>query len=152
MRPTFALTLLVFSFIGLYFGPSAPIAFAQEGSTDRKPTVFHIKYIADHSVYVDAGRNADIREGMKLSVIAPPPDNAATDGLRFRGYPRIAELSVVSVAESSSVCDIISSAEDLKVGEFAFLAPTSVEDGRLAETASEADRYPIVVEFRMETR
>ena len=147
MRSTFALTLLMLSFACFYFGLRSPIAFAQEGSSDRKPTVFHIKYIADHSVYIDAGRNADIREGMKLSVIAPPPDNAATDGVRFRGYPHIAELNVISVADSSAVCDVISSDRELAVGEFAFLAPTSVEDRHLAETARDAENYPIVVAF-----
>jgi len=106
-----------------------------------------VKYVADNSVYVDAGRNAGIQEGMKLSVVEPPPDNAAADGVRFRGYPHVAELNVISVADSSAVCDVITATGDLKVGEFAFLSPTSVEDRHLAESARDAENYPIVVAF-----
>ncbi|HKM65577.1 MAG TPA: hypothetical protein VJX70_00295 [Candidatus Acidoferrum sp.] len=106
-----------------------------------------MKYIADSSVYVDAGRNADLQEGMKLSVIEPPPDNAVSDGLRFRGYPHVAELNVISVADSSSVCDVISTSGELKIGQFAFLSPNSAEDRHLAENAREAENYPIVVAF-----
>jgi len=47
-----------------------------------KPAVFRVKYIADGSVYIDAGHNADIQEGMKLSVIEPPQDGVAPDGVR----------------------------------------------------------------------
>lgn len=113
----------------------------------EKPAVFRVKYIADGSVYIDAGHNADIQEGMKLSVIEPPQDGVAADGVRFRGYPHIAELSVVSVADSSSVCDIVSTIGELKVGQFAFLTPGSVEDRHVAEYAREADSYPILVGF-----
>src|ERR1700675_2268797 len=56
---------------------------AQSPSPAAKAAVFRIKYVSDNSVYVDAGRNADLAEGMKLSVIAPPPDGVAADGVRF---------------------------------------------------------------------
>jgi hypothetical protein len=120
---------------------------AQSNPPAQKPTVFRVKYISENSVYIDAGRNADIQEGMKLSVVEPPPDGVATDGLRFRGYPHVAELNVVSVADSSSVCDIIKSTGELKIGQFAFLTPDSVEDRHLAETAKDSENYPIVVAF-----
>lgn len=147
MRQTSTCMLLLFSLAWFYLGLLPPLAFAQAGSSGSKPTVFHVKYIADHSVYIDGGRNADLREGMKLSVIAPPPDNAATDGVRFRGYPHVAELNVISVADSSAVCDVIASGGELKVGDFAYLAPASVEDRHLAETARDAENYPVVVAF-----
>ena len=122
-------------------------AFAQKSFSSAKPSVFQVKYVADSAVYVDAGRNADLQEGMKLSVIQPPPDGVFSDGVRFRGYPHVAELNVVSVADSSAVCDVISSSGELKVGQFAFLSPASVEDRHLAESAREAENYPIVVAF-----
>ena len=120
---------------------------AQSAPAEGKPTVFHVKYVADNSVYIDAGRNADLQEGMKLSVIAPPPDGVAADGVRFRGYPHVAELNIVSVADSSAVCDVISTSGELQVGQFAFLAPQSAETRQLAETARETDNYPIIVAF-----
>jgi len=112
-----------------------------------KPAVFKVKYVSEGTLYIDAGRNADIQEGMKLSVINPPPDGLVTDGVRFRGYPHIAELNVVSVADTSAVCDVISSNGELQVGQVAFLTPGSVEDRHLAESAKEAEDYPVVVGF-----
>ena len=40
---------------------------------DKKPSVFRVKYASDSTLYIDAGRNADLQEGMKLSVVNPPP-------------------------------------------------------------------------------
>src|ERR1700726_4317405 len=101
----------------------AALASGQSSPSSDKPAVFPIKYVSDNSVYLDAGRKADLAEGMKLSVVAPPPDGGAGDGVRFRGYPHIAELNVISVADSSAVCDVISSSSELQVGQLAFLAP-----------------------------
>lgn len=147
MRSILIGLLALLSLLCLQFGFLPPRVYAQNSSSNAKPTVFHVKYVADNSVYVDAGRNAGIQEGMKLSVVEPPPDNAATDGVRFRGYPHVAELKVVSVADSSAVCDVTTTTGDLKIGEFAFLSPTSVEDRHLAESARDAENYPIVVAF-----
>jgi len=147
MRLSFIFDLAWVSLAGLLLTSFSSSLFAQTAAPSEKPAVFRVKYIADASVYVDAGRNAGLQEGMKLSVIEPPPDNAITDGVRFRGYPHVAELNIVSVADSSSVCDVFSSASELRIGQFAILAPTSVEDRHLAETAQDADNYPIVVAF-----
>ncbi len=173
MRSAFVFDLALVCMTGLFLGISSPVLLAQTVSASAdlvappvpapalgppatpapppepnpKPSVFHVKYVADTSVYVDAGRNAGLQEGMKLSVIAPPPDNSDADGVRFRGYPHIAELNVISVADSSAVCDVISSSGDLKIGEFAFLSPNSVEDRHLAQTARDSENYPIIVAF-----
>ena len=79
-----------------------------------------MKYVSEGSVYIDAGRNADLQEGMKLSVIDLPPDGVVNDGVRFRGYPHVAELNLVSVADSSAVCDVITANSELKVGATGF--------------------------------
>jgi hypothetical protein len=113
----------------------------------QQPSIFHVKYISEGSLYIDAGRNADLQEGMKLSVINLPPDGMVNDGIRFRGYPHVAELNLVALADSSAVCDVISSNGDLKVGQLAFLTPNSVEDRHLAENAREAEDYPVTVSF-----
>jgi hypothetical protein len=147
MRLTFVFDLAWISLASLLLTIFSSGLFAQTTAPSEKPSVYRVKYLADNSVYVDAGRNAGLQEGMKLSVIEPPPDNAVTDGIRFRGYPHVAELNVVSVADASSVCDVVSSTGELKVGQFAILAPASSEDRHLAETARDTDNYPIVVAF-----
>jgi hypothetical protein len=113
----------------------------------EKPAVFRIKYVSGDSVYLAAGRNAGIAEGMKLWVVKPPPDGATDNGVRFRGQEHVAELQVVSVADSSSVCEILNSSGELRGGQIAFLTVDSVNERRAAETAEEADKYPIVVSF-----
>jgi len=76
MRPTFLFDLAWVSLAGLLLTTFSSGLFAQTPAPTEKPSVFRVKYIADTSVYVDAGRNAGLQEGMKLSVIEPPPDNA----------------------------------------------------------------------------
>jgi hypothetical protein len=147
MRSTLVFDL-VFSCLGCFlFSVLCPNVFAQNSEPGKKPSIFRVKYIADSSVYIDAGRNADLQEGMKLSVIEAPPDNVLSDGVRFRGYPHIAELNVVSVADSSAVCDVISSTGELKIGQVAYLSPSSAEDRHLAENAKDSENYPIFVAF-----
>jgi len=112
-----------------------------------KPSVFHVKYVSEGTVYIDAGKNADLQEGMKLSVVNLPPDGMVNEGVRFRDYPHVAELNVISIADSSAVCEVISTAGELKVGQLAFLTPASLEDRHLAQSAKELDEYPILVGF-----
>jgi hypothetical protein len=126
---------------------SSTQVYAQVAQSTVKSAVFHVKYVAEGAVYVDAGRNADLQEGMKLSVIEPPPDGVASEGVRFRGYDHVAELKVVSVADSSAICDVVKGEGEVRVGQVAFLAPESVEDRHLAEFAKESENYPVLVTF-----
>ena len=112
-----------------------------------KPAVFRIKYVGDDSVYIEAGRNADLQEGMKLSVVAAPPDGVIAEGIQYRGYEHVAELVVSSVSDSSAVCDVVKTSGELKVGQAAFLSPESVLSRRQTELAAAEDKYPIVVTF-----
>jgi hypothetical protein len=134
--------VLFIAFLACSFG----IARAQAPPED-KPAVFRVKYVTGDSVYVAAGRNVGIEEGMKLSVVKPPPDGAIDNGIRFRGYEHVAELKVISVADSSSVCEIITTSGDLRIGQLAFLTVDSVQERREIETTEDADKYPVVIGF-----
>jgi hypothetical protein len=134
----------------LIAGFSGDVVFAQGPQAhqpDRKRSLFRVKYAADGSLYLDAGRNDDLKEGMKLSLINPPPDGAVSDGVQYRGYEHVAELKVTSLADSSSVCEIVSSNSEIKVGQLAFLTPDSVQERHQSEFATEAANYPIVLTF-----
>ena len=127
-----------------------PIPPTQDATSAPKPdkqAVFHVKYVSDTTLYIDAGHNADIEEGMKLTIVEPPPDGFVSEGIRFRGYPHVAELNVVSVADSSAACAIIKTNGELRVGQLAFLTPQSVNDRSVAESAREAQNFPITVGF-----
>jgi hypothetical protein len=116
-------------------------------ATPQKPSVFRVKYISEGTLYIDAGRNSGLQEGMKLSLVDPPPDGVVSDGVRFRGYPHVAELNLVSLADTSAACDVISSNGEIEVGQLAFLTPASVEDRHLAENARAAADFPVLVSF-----
>ena len=150
MRDAFAFDAH-FILLTLLILPAFPAPLQAQSSGEafprQNPAIFRVKYVSEASLYIDAGKNADLQEGMKLSVIDPPPDGMVNDGIRFRGYPHVAELNLVSLADSSAVCDVISTNGELKVGQLAFLTPGSVEDRRLAENAREAEAYPVMVSF-----
>ena len=116
---------------------------AQAGKT----TVFRVKYVSEGSVYIDAGRNADLQEGMKLSVVEAPPDGVIAEGIQYRGYPHVAELVVSSVSDSSAVCEVVQTIGELKVGQAAFLTPESVQVRHESELVADQDKYPILATF-----
>ena len=145
-KPSWAFAVLLCSAVLV----AVNVARAQNPQADQssnKPSVFRVKYVADGSLYIDAGRNANLQEAMKLSLVNPPPDGVVSDAVRFRGYEHIAELKVVSVADSSAVCEIVSSNGEIKVGQLAFLTPDSVVERRQAVEATEEEQYPIVMTF-----
>jgi hypothetical protein len=126
-------------------GPAPPPTAAPQAS--KKPAVFRVKYVGDSTVYIEAGRNADLNDGMKLSVVEAPPDGVIAEGIQYRGYQHVAELLVSSVSDSSAVCDIVTVNGELKVGQAAFLAPESVLTRHQTELAADEDKYPIVMTF-----
>lgn len=117
------------------------------GQANNKPAVFRVKYVGDDLLYIDAGRNADLQEGMKLSVVEAPPDGVIAEGIQYRGYEHVAEIVVSSVSDSSAVCDVAEAKGELKVGQAAFLTPESVQSRQQTELAAEQNDYPIVVTF-----
>ena len=125
------------------FGPSVPLLRGQE----EKAAVFAVKYITDDAVYLGAGRNAGIQEGMKISVVNSTTEVTPGNGARFRGEAHVAELRVISVADASAVCEIVSTKGELAVGQLAFLTPDSVLQRRQEEFVADADKYPVVVSF-----
>jgi len=112
-----------------------------------KPSVFRVKYVSDGSLYIDGGRNANLQEAMKLSLVNAPPDGVVSDAVRFRGYEHVAELKIISVADSSSVCEIVSTNSEVKAGQMAFLTPDTVVERRQVVEAAEEEKYPIIMTF-----
>jgi hypothetical protein len=80
-------------------------------------SVFHVKYVSDRTVYLDAGRNAGLEEGMILHLIHADPNDAATDAVRFQGQQPVAEVRIFSVADSTSAAEVTTAREDLVVGD-----------------------------------
>ncbi|MGH9681589.1 MAG: hypothetical protein ACRD4Y_16715, partial [Candidatus Acidiferrales bacterium] len=133
----------------------APIVAASAASEDHPATqgpaaardFFHVKYISDGSVYLDAGRDAGLEEGMVLHLVHADPGGGTTDSVRFQGKEPIADVRIFSVADSSSAAEIIQSREDLKVGDIAYLDVKSVRTREDKTNELESENYPVVMTF-----
>ena len=101
-------------------------------------TIFRVRYISGNSVYLEGGRSAGLTDGMRLVVhgqpitkapAAPTSDSSmsSTAGEETTTLATIAELKVVAVAETSAVCEVITSTRSLAAGDVATLPPEEVE-------------------------
>jgi hypothetical protein len=119
---------------------------------------FHVKYIAEGIAYLDGGRAAGLKEGQELIVeravtIAPADTHDASRDVPPNPLPPsgvVARLRVTSVAASSAVCEIASSAEPLEVGDVARLAPEIVKEEKAEEQQerlSGGREYPQLITF-----
>ena len=109
--------------------------------------IFHVKYISEGTVYLDAGHNAGLEEGMLLHLVHADPNGGTTEAVRFQGQDPIADVRVFSVADSSSAAEVIKSREDLTVGDLAYLDTESVHAREDKVNAAESENYPAVVTF-----
>jgi len=124
----------------------APSSSTGENSDLR--TAFRVKYVAQDAAYLDGGRAAGLAEGMKLVVRDLPNSGAvAAEGSDSAAAGDVAELEVLSVAETSSVTEIRSPKRPVKVGDLAYLSSADqqslVEKNALGATR----KYPAVVSF-----
>ena len=105
---------------GLLLASTRP-SFAQEpqvpDAQSDKQDIFHVKYIVEGTVYVDAGRNAGLKEGMSLTVARVSSPSEATESVRFRDDAVVAQVRVLNVADTSAVCEILSTRKDPQVGD-----------------------------------
>lgn len=110
-------------------------------------TVFKVKYVAEGVAYLDGGRAAGLKEGVKLEV--QETDLPARQGTVVDpSDPRVvAELEVTAVAESSAVTDIRSPKRPLKTGDLAYLSSVDAEALVQQNALSATRKYPAVVSF-----
>jgi hypothetical protein len=141
-------SLMLISALLLGVAFSIPLA-AQSARTPTAPdrNIFHIKYISEGSVYLDAGRNAGLEEGMILRAAHADPGGGTTESVRFRKDDAIGDLRIFSVADSSAAAEITNSREDLAVGDVVYLDPESIHVREDKTNAIESENYPIVVTF-----
>jgi hypothetical protein len=124
---------------------------AQYAQTQPGPAparnIFQVKYISEGTVYLDAGHNAGLEEGMLLHLVHADPNGGTTEAVRFQGREPVADVRIFSVADSSSAAEIIKSHEDLAVGDIAYLDTQSVHVREEKVNAAESENYPVVVTF-----
>ena len=114
------------------------VAAEQEGLIQTK---FRVKFVTSDSVYLEAGREAGLTEGQRLTIRRESPDESGTVA---RGT---AEVRIVSVASSSAAAEIITSDLDIRAGDTAYLSAEDVAKLNLLQADREARKYPQVVTF-----
>ena len=132
--------------------PTAPI---------EMHTTFRVRYVNGANVYIEGGRSTDLVEGPRLVVRAGAasttalsaeseshqPADAGNPSDGAPGLRTIAELKVVAVAETSAVCEVISSTRPVVAGDVATLPQEEIEKLVEKHALSNTRNYPAVVSF-----
>jgi len=127
-------------------GRVAFVAHAGENADFR--TAFRVKYVAQDAAYLDGGRAAGLAEGMRLIVRDLPVAGAvAAQGSNGAAAGDVAELEVLSVAETSSVTEIHLPKRPVKVGDLAYLSSADQQSLVQKNALSATRKYPAVVSF-----
>ncbi|MBZ5561938.1 MAG: hypothetical protein LAP13_05905 [Acidobacteriia bacterium] len=90
------------------------------------PSAFHVKYVAAGVVYLDGGRGAGLTKGMQLTVRRLETSDAPDGKGKTQKQVEVAKLRVASVADVSSVCEVVSTTADLHPGDVAYLDESAV--------------------------
>jgi hypothetical protein len=111
-------------------------------------TAFRVKYVAQDAAYLDGGRAAGLTAGMKLIVRDLPNSGAvAAEGADSAAAGDVAELEVLSVAETSSVTEIHIPKRPVKIGDLAYLSSADQQAMVEKNALSATRKYPAVVSF-----
>jgi hypothetical protein len=134
--------------------PAGPdVAEANEalpGLAARQPNAeirmgFKVKYVAAGAAYLEGGKNSGLSEGMKLEV----RDNlsGADSGSNEAYGPEVAQLEVLSVADTSTVAEIHDPKRDVKAGDWAYLSSEDTQTLVAQRSLSPTRKYPAVISF-----
>ena len=127
--------------------PAEPAQTVPTPATAPPRTVVYVKVISGSSVYIDGGRGAGLAEGTKL-VLKQNPTKSEKDPSNAAIEPGvIAKLTVVSVASTSAVCELVASTRELTMGEQVSLPDSEVEKIVGKNTVGNTRKYPMVVSF-----
>lgn len=108
---------------------------------------FHIRYINNSNVYIDAGRDAGLAEGTKLVLKQDPTAAAASTTPAAIEPGVVAKLTVVAVASTSAVCEVNSTARELQPGDTVSLPDNEVEKMIEKQDLGSTRQYPIIISF-----
>jgi hypothetical protein len=122
------------------------------GQYDQKPAqapknIFHVKYVSEGAIYLDAGKNAGLEEGMILHIVPPDPGGGTTESVRFRGEEPLAEVRIFSVADTSAAAEVIKLNQDVSIGDIACLDVKSIHVREDKVNQEDGANYPVVVTF-----
>jgi len=118
---------------------------ADVGSGANNPAIktsFNVKFVAEDAVYIEAGKDAGLEEGMTLSVRRVSVSSNAPGSATI-----IADLAVVSVSNTSAVCEVRNKTADIQRGDIALLSQADQDKMVQRQTLSPTRKYPQVISF-----
>jgi hypothetical protein len=108
---------------------------------------FHVLHVEDNAVYIDVGSNIGLQEGTKLSLFHADSTAIPTgSGPSTPGQP-IAEVKVSIVANTSTVCEILNSTAEVRIGDVGFATPKVKTPKRPDDSLIQASDHPISMAF-----
>lgn len=128
--------------------PATPAQVAEAPSAQAlAQTSFHVRYVSGSNVYIDGGRSAGLAEGTKL-VLKQDPTKPEQDPANAALEPGVvAKLTIVSVASTSAVCEVVGAARDIVVDDVVSLPDGEVEKLVEKNTLGNTRKYPMVITF-----
>jgi len=129
----------------LFFLITAHPCISQEASPVIT-SAFRVRYVAAGSVYIEGGKNAGLAEGMKM-VIKQSTSKSAGDAAADVEPGIDAQLTVISVASTSAVCDVVSTKREIIVGDIVTLPHAEIEKLVEKRMLSSTRFYPAIVSF-----
>ncbi|MBI1353680.1 MAG: hypothetical protein GC160_04985 [Acidobacteria bacterium] len=115
------------------------------GVADAQPrtarTQFEVTYVAADVIYVDAGSEEGLAEGMELEVRRLEP------GQPLMAAQTIASVKVIATSPQSAVCEVAGVVQPIVRGDFATLSSVDAEKVAMMMTSLNARQYAQVVEF-----
>jgi hypothetical protein len=108
-------------------------------------TEFRVKYVNGSNVYIDGGRDAGLDQGTKVVLKQAPAKADNNDQAVQPGV--VANLTVVSVASASAVCQVDQTTRDLVPGDVVTLPEAEMEKMVEKNAVGNTRKYPMVVSF-----
>ena len=147
MRCASLLLLIVAASCCLAQQPLQPADAAVQSSAAPVRLTFHVRYVNGTDVYIDGGRNAGLAEGTKL-VLKQDATKSVNESAGAALEPGIiAKLTVVSVASTSAVCEVVESARELVHDDVVSLPDAEVEKIVEKNALGNTRQFPMVISF-----
>ena len=119
-------------------------ASAQE--KDGASPVFRVKYVAEGTVYLNAGRNAGLTEHQILKIVPQAMAEGASRGAQLSAE-EIAKVEVISLADASALCEVRSSTRAPQVGDIVLIPGGAERVEQPAESPDGPRPYLQVISF-----
>ena len=110
-----------------------PAFFCAAAEAQEVKDTFRIKYVAEGAVYIEGGRTVGLAEKMRLTV--------------SKGADVMIELDVVSVSNSSAVCEILSPGVAPQPGDYAKLSSEDAQKSQMLRQMGSGNHYPQTITF-----